>query len=243
MAFTQAHEKINVYSVHKCYLMWTLYTSTLDKENMEKIAKRSTYRHGDLYRTLLEAAIELARKGGKNAIVLREVTRQAGVAPNAAYRHFEDLGSLLRAVSMAAQAQLADAMEKELATVKPSGNKAEDARARLRAVGTGYLTFAQSEPGLFRMAFSEHADMSNATHPASTGHGGLTPFQILSGALDDLVSAGELPAERRVASEFLAWSAVHGLAMLLIDGPMRGSGQAQAEALGQRLIDMMERGL
>lgn len=223
--------------------MWTLYTSPLDKENMEKIAKRSTYRHGDLYRTLLEAAIELARKGGKNAIVLREVTRQAGVAPNAAYRHFEDLGSLLRAVSMAAQAQLADAMEKELATVKPSGNKAEDARARLRAVGTGYLTFAQSEPGLFRMAFSEHADMSNATHPASTGHGGLTPFQILSGALDDLVSAGELPAERRVASEFLAWSAVHGLAMLLIDGPMRGSGQAQAEALGQRLIDMVERGL
>lgn len=210
---------------------------------MEKIAKRSTYRHGDLYRTLLEAAIELARKGGKDAIVLREVTRQAGVAPNAAYRHFEDLGSLLRAVSMAAQAQLADAMEKELATVKPSGNKAEDARARLRAVGTGYLTFAQSEPGLFRMAFSEHADMSNATHPASTGHGGLTPFQILSGALDDLVSAGELLAERRVASEFLAWSAVHGLAMLLIDGPMRGLGQAQVEALGERLIDMVERGL
>ena len=71
--------------------MWTLYTSTLDKETMEKITKRSTYRHGDLHRTLLEAAIELARKGGKDAIVLREVTRQAGVAPNAAYRHFEDI--------------------------------------------------------------------------------------------------------------------------------------------------------
>ena len=64
--------------------------------------KRATYRHGDLYRTLLEAAVALARKGGRSAVVLREVTRQAGVSPNAAYRHFEDLGALLRAVSWAA---------------------------------------------------------------------------------------------------------------------------------------------
>ena len=49
---------------------------------------RSTYRHGDLRRALLEAGIELARSGGPDAVVLREATRRAGVAPNAAYRHF-----------------------------------------------------------------------------------------------------------------------------------------------------------
>lgn len=205
--------------------------------------KRATYRHGDLYRTLLEAAVALARKGGRSAVVLREVTRQAGVSPNAAYRHFEDLGALLRAVSWAAQSQLAQAMEKELAAIEFSGNKVQDARARLRAVGTGYLQFAQSEPGLFRMAFSEHVDMSQAANPASTGASGLTPFQILSAALDDLVAAGQLTPERRQAAEFFAWSAVHGLAMLLIDGPLRGLEPVQAEGLGQRLIDMVERGL
>ncbi|HEY8119270.1 MAG TPA: TetR/AcrR family transcriptional regulator [Methylophilaceae bacterium] len=208
-----------------------------------KTLKRETYRHGDLYRTLLDAAVELARKGGKDAIVLREVTRQAGVAPNAAYRHFADLKSLLRAASMAAQAELATYMEKELAKITPSGDKVEDARAQLRAVGTGYLHFAQAEPGLFRLAFSEHADLSNATDPASTGSGGLTPFQILSVALDALMEAGQLPKERREAAEFFAWSAVHGLAMLQIDGPLRGLEAAQAEAIGQRLIDMVERGL
>jgi AcrR family transcriptional regulator len=205
--------------------------------------KRATYRHGDLYRVLLESAVELARNGGRSAVVLREVTRQAGVSPNAAYRHFEDLGALLRAVSWAAQARLAQSMEKELAAIEFSGNKVQDARARLRAVGTGYLQFAQSEPGLFRMAFSEHVDMSQAANPASTGASGQTPFQILSSALDDLVTAGQLTPERRQAAEFFAWSAVHGLAMLLIDGPLRGLPPAQTEVLGQRLIDMVERGL
>ena len=71
----------------------------------------------------------------------------------------------------------------------------------------------------------------------------MTPFQILSVALDALVEAGQLPKERREAAEFFAWSAVHGLAMLQIDGPLRGLEVTQAEAIGQRLIDMVERGL
>ena len=33
---------------------------------------RSTYRHGDLRRALLDAGIELARGGGPDAVVLRE---------------------------------------------------------------------------------------------------------------------------------------------------------------------------
>ena len=81
--------------------------------------KRETYRHGDLRRALLEAAIALARKGGKDAIILREVTRQVGVSPNAAYRHFSDLNSLLNAAAMAAQAELAVGMEAELAKLTP----------------------------------------------------------------------------------------------------------------------------
>ncbi|HYD33860.1 MAG TPA: TetR/AcrR family transcriptional regulator [Methylophilaceae bacterium] len=212
-------------------------------KNLDQYEKRETYRHGDLRRALLEAAVDLARKGGKDAIVLREVTRRAGVAPNAAYRHFKDLNSLLVAAAMAAQAELATYMERELANLKPMRDSTENARAQLRAVGTGYLKFAQAEPGLFRLAFSENADLSNAANPESTGSGGLTPFQLLSAALDSLVEAGDLPKERREAAEFFAWSAVHGLAVLIIDGPLRGLEKKATETIGQRLIDMVERGL
>src|SRR6202012_5737008 len=88
------------------------------------------------------------------AIVLREATRRAGVAPNAAYRHFSSHGDLLQAVRATALSSLALAIEREIACVGRSKHRAESARAPLRAVGTGYLKFALAETGLFRAAFS-----------------------------------------------------------------------------------------
>ena len=206
-------------------------------------SRRDTYRHGDLRRALLEAGTDLARAGGPDAVVLREATRRAGVAPSAAYRHFADRRALLDAVCSAAQAALAGAIEAELAGTRRDGDPADAARAYLRGVGTGYLRFAREEPGLFQTAFSASDNLRSAASPARAGEGGLTPFQLLGAALDELVEAEVLPRERRPGAEFLAWSAVHGLAMLLIDGPLRGLDQARARDVGQRLIDMVERGL
>jgi AcrR family transcriptional regulator len=205
--------------------------------------KRTTYRHGDLRRALVEAGMELARGGGPEAVVLREATRRVGVAPSAAYRHFEDRRALLDAVCSAALAKLARVMEAELAGLSRGGDPANDARARLRAVGTGYLRFAQAEPGLFRTAFSASEDLRRAASPARAGKGGLTPFQLLAAALDELVESGVLPQERRPDAEFLAWSAVHGLAMLFIEGPLRGLNHTRARDAERHLLDMVERGL
>jgi len=205
--------------------------------------KRRSYRHGDLRRALLEAGIALARGGGPDAVVLREATRRAGVVPNAAYRHFASRGALLRAVRAAALAALAVAMETELAGVRRVRRPAERARVMLRAVGVGYLRFAREETGLFRTAFAVPDDVETDHDPTKAGKSGLNPFELLSAALDRLVAAGALPAERRPGAEYLAWSAVHGLALLVIDGPLRGRTPAQIEGLGQRLLDMVENGL
>jgi AcrR family transcriptional regulator len=205
--------------------------------------KRTTYRHGDLHHALIVAGTELAREGGPDAVVLREATRRVGVAPNAAYRHFADRGALLEAVCSAAQSLLAVAIEQQLASVPTKGDPAGVARARLRAVGTGYLRFALHEPGLFRTAFSASRDLDNIGSPERAGASGLSPFQLLGSALDELVEAGVLPKERRPGAEFLAWSSVHGLAMLLIDGPLRALDKKKTHAIVERLLDMVEQGL
>lgn len=206
-------------------------------------AARSTYRHGDLRRALLDAGIELARQGGPDAVVLREATRRAGVAPNAAYRHFANRDDLLGAVRAAAVAAVAEAMEAELTQVPATGTPTEQAHAKVRAVGAGYLRFAHAETGLFRTAFGGRFTVEQNPDPAMGGATGLNPFQHLSAALDDLVTAGALPPERRVGAEYLAWSTVHGMALLSIDGPLRGSPEPMMEALGQRLLDMVARGI
>ncbi len=114
----------------------------MTKKLRSKTPARTTYRHGDLRRALLEAGIALARAGGPDAVVLREATRRAGVVPNAAYRHFANRQDLLEAVRSAALAELAKTMEAEIARMRRGKSGAEAARANLRAVGTGYLRFA-----------------------------------------------------------------------------------------------------
>lgn len=127
----------------------------------------------------------------------------------------------------------------------PRGKRAaaEAARASLKAVGTGYLRFALAEPGLFRTAFSVPGDPRVATDPAKAGDSGLNPFELLGAALDRMADAGVLPADKRLGAEYLAWSAVHGLALLVIDGPLRDTSAVQVRALGQRLLEMVEQGL
>jgi AcrR family transcriptional regulator len=196
-----------------------------------------------LRQALLDAGVDLARSGGPDAVVLRETTRRAGVVPNAAYRHYAGRDELVQAVRAAALSALAVAIERELAGLRRVRNPAELARANLRAVGTGYLQFAQDEPGLFRTAFSVPDAAQGAADPAKAGESGLNPFQLLGAALDKFVDAGILPVERRQGAEFLAWSAVHGLAMLVIDGPLRVMTRAQVKAISQRLLDMVETGL
>ena len=56
----------------------------------------------------------MAKAGGPNAVVLREATRQAGVSPNAAYRHFANQSALLDGVRSACISQLAAAIEDEM---------------------------------------------------------------------------------------------------------------------------------
>ena len=205
-----------------------------------KTQPRRTYRHGDLRRALLEAGIELARAGGPEAVVLREATRRAGVVPNAAYRHFASHQELLEGVRAAAFARVAEAMEAELAKLKPA-SPAEAARGSLRAVGAAYLRFAEKEPGLFRTAFALPQDVRG--YARNAGRSGLTPFQLLSAALDKMVAAGILPPERRAGAEHLAWSAVHGFAMLVLEGPLHALPPAQRRAIGERILAMVEQGL
>jgi AcrR family transcriptional regulator len=208
-------------------------------------ARRATYRHGDLRRALLDAGIALVREGGPSALVLREATRRAGVVPNAAYRHFAGHAALLDAVRGAALGRMARAMEAEIAAAtRRLRDPAARARAAFKAVGTGYVRFALTEPGLFRTAFvAQPFDVADQGREDFRGDSGRDPFQILCATLDELVAAGALAAARRPGAEFLAWSAVHGLAMLALDGPLRALPPAQVEALAQRAVAMVEHGL
>jgi AcrR family transcriptional regulator len=153
-----------------------------------------------------------------------------GVVPNAAYRHFGDRAALLAAVSEESVRELARRMADRVSQVRAGPHTPTGARLRLRAVGETYLEFARSEPGLFDTAFAA-TDHDRPGPPSDEPH----PFTLLRSALDDLVTAGVLPAERRPDIEYPIWAAIHGLAVLL-RGPLlslteREKARREAELL------------
>jgi len=204
---------------------------------------RKPYHHGALHSALIEASIALAREGGPDRVILREAARAAGVSHSAAYRHFADREALLAEVSRFARNELGAEMRRRV-------NRTRDPRRRLRAVGTAYIDFALTEPGLFRTAFTSHpATFRDAEHDrATTGEGpthtttGAEPFEVLGQVLDEANTAGLLDPALRPGAEIAAWSAVHGLAGLLLDGPLPPNAAAIKFARGQ-VLDLVERGL
>jgi AcrR family transcriptional regulator len=206
------------------------------------IEKRKTFRHGDLRNALVTAGLEMARAGGPKAVILREATRQAGVSPNAAYRHFAGQAELLDAVRSACLSRVAASIEDEMKKCRPGRDPQVFARKSLRAVGIGYLGFAMREPGMFRTAFSIPPPV-DSPNPANTASMGLNAFQLLSLALDRMLEGGLLTKKSRNDAEYLAWSTVHGLALLVLEGPLYRMPHEAILALGERLVTMVERGL
>jgi AcrR family transcriptional regulator len=208
---------------------------------------RPGYFHGDLRRALLDAGLAAARAGGPEAVSLRELAREIGVAPSAVYRHFAGLDRLLSALALRALSMVADAMEEEIAQVptedaSPAGTVAW-AEGTIGAVGLGYVRWAWQEPGLFRLAFRAHRDLDAAHHEDARGTCGRTPYEQLERALDALEQVGGLSSGSRPGAEALAWSAVHGFASLTVDGPLRSLDPSTRERLAWRIVEMVRLGL
>ena len=200
----------------------------------DRALRRGPRPRGTVRSALVEAGLELARSGGPNAVVLREVTRMVGVVPNAAYRHFADRDALLAAVRDASVKQLAQRMADGMSQVRAGARTPIGARLRLRAVGKAYLDFARTEPGLFDTAFT-----ATDHHPPRAGSDELRPLDHLKAALDDLVATGLLDPVRRPNIEYPTWATVHGLAVLF-RGPLRSLSDREKTRLEAQTLAFIE---
>ena len=193
------------------------------------------YHHGNLRAALVEAGAELARTAGPDGVVLREVARRTGVSHNAAYRHFADRDELLAEIADLASDQLEQAMQRRLDGVTET-DPARRARARLRATGRAYVEFALAEPGLFTVAFCP-TDVEDASPDEAA------PYVLLGQVLDELVEAGALSPTGRLGADVVCWAAVHGLSVLMLDGPLCGLAPEERDGVVEKLIMTIEQGL
>lgn len=182
--------------------------------NIFLMTRRDAYHHGDLRNALVAAAAELADEGGPDAVTIRATARLVGVTPTAAYRHFAGHQELLWAAKLHSLAAMGDLIRKRLAALPAEADQAKAAMARMEAMGRGYVEFALSRPGLFRTAFSRDA-VKPSDYDDPDG-----PHAMLVRGVEELIALGFVREELQLGAEISAWSLVHGLALLLLDGPL-----------------------
>lgn len=198
----------------------------------------SPYHHGNLRDALVEAAVEVVREGGPEALSLRELARRVGVSHAAAYRHFADREALVDVVAERAMEALVAAIARRLGDVVDE-DPVRRARRRLVEIGAGYVEFALTESGLFRLLFTAYPEPPQGKESPTYDD----PYSMLNEALDDLVEVGYLDPGVRVGADVTCWSAVHGFAVLNVEGPLRGLSDVEREATLTGLLLAIDRGL
>lgn len=197
------------------------------------VRNRASYHYGNLRSALVQAALEQVRRGGVEKFSLREVAREVGVAPAAAYNHFADKDQLLAVIALHAQILLARRTLK--ATTGLTAIK------RLEAVGRAYIEFACDEPRLFRLLFS-HLGAASLRESYETADQDAIPsaYEQLRRAVADVRPDKEDPEDEDMLA--LAWSVAHGAASLISDGLWQGSDRRADAALRLALELMTTRG-
>ncbi|MEU3905673.1 TetR/AcrR family transcriptional regulator [Streptomyces goshikiensis] len=184
---------------------------------------RKRYHHGDLRGALLEAAETLVRERGVDGWSLREASARVGVSPSAAYHHFGSRDELVSALSEVVLARLGNRLRETMEAAPEQGPE------RLAACGRAYVTWAVEDPAVARLVFRGGATTAQS---AVSPH----PHDVLTTELDRLTDAGHLPSGARPGAEFVVWAAIHGLAVLLIDGLVHIDDRQDIEFQTERLV-------
>jgi len=179
-----------------------------------RAAKRAApYHHGSLREAMLRAAESILERDGIGGLTLRAAAREAGVSHAAPKNHFGDVMGLLSDLAAVGFGRFRAAMEAQI-------RKSDPPPARLEAIGRGYVTFARTHPDLFLLMFrSERLDF---TRPALRSAADAA-LDVLAGTVravrdEPMQATLTLP---QAAQMVVAWSLVHGFAMLLLDDRLK----------------------
>ncbi len=178
---------------------------------------------GGLRRDLIDAALELVEVSGTRGLSWREIGRRAGVSHSAAYRHFANKEELLAAVAEQGFRSLTERMVEQMAGAP------DDVAKRLEAMAIAYVEFAAENPAHFRVMFGRDVPDINKHSALREAHD-VTDGLFRAGVAEVLEEVGKTGVEVDVdLFGLMAWSLVHGLASLTVDGRVGDVGEAAGD--------------
>ena len=199
------------------------------RANRARKKRPGQYHHGDLRQALVEEALATIHARGVEQLTLRAIGEKLGVSRTALYRHFADKQALLAVVG-----------REGFRTLRLTLVQAWQDRGRGRegfdAMGRAYVRFAVAQPAHYRVMFGGFIE--SCAKDAGFVEEASAAFQVLVDALVEQQAVGLVRRDDPLLLARFVWSVVHGIAMLAIDGQLRGideRGERLSEYAAERL--------
>ena len=197
--------------------------------NRPKKKRADRYHHGDLRRALLEEALRTIETHGVESLTLRTVGERLGVSRTALYRHFADKQTLLAAVGR-------EGFRLLRLTLVEAWEHNGRGRAGFEAMGVAYVNFAVAHPSHYRVMFGRFIE--SCEKDAEFIAEATSAFQVLVDSLVEQQQTGLVRRDDPLIQARMIWSLVHGIAMLVIDGQLRGTDE-RGDALNHYAFERM----
>jgi AcrR family transcriptional regulator len=168
------------------------------------------YHHGDLRAALLAEAAAMIAEGGAASVTMRAIGQRLGVSRAAPYRHFADKTALLVAVAAAGF----DRLKSRLQTIDTGAPRSSV--EQLRRMGEEYVRFAVENPAHYRLMYGKEA-LTRQDRP-ELSEAAIALFEQLVSVIQAHQKSGGIKRQDPRAQAYVAWSAMHGLASLWIEG-------------------------
>lgn len=163
---------------------------------------------------LIQAALELAREGGLEAVVARNLGKKLDTAASTIFTHFESVEDIRQAVVESARELYNGYVEEGLKMVPP-----------MKGFAVQYIRFAMEEPNLYTVLFMNKRDgFKYVDFIVDEGH-----YEKMIGEAEAVFSIS------RQQAEFLyhnLWAYTHGIAVMSATGVCDFSGEEISQMIG-----------
>ena len=158
---------------------------------------------------VIKAAVKYVADNGPDGLSFRQIAADAGVSHQAPYHHFGDRSAIFGEIALEGF--------RKFAVVMGAPARADEDTENCVRLCERYVDFAIANKGHFRVMF--RADLCQMHESPETEKAADDAFATLLAAVSEMVGDSASIEEIRVQATAM-WSLAHGLATLIIDGPL-----------------------
>ena len=181
---------------------------------------------------VIRAAVDYIADFGPDGLSFRRIAADAGVSHQAPYHHFGDRDAIFAEIGLEGFRRFTEEL-----TAAPRDGEDPDVATRMLE---RYVSFALENKGYFRVMF--RSDLCKMSQSPELQKAADEAFGTLISMVTEVVGDQAAVDEIRITATAM-WSVAHGLATLLIDGPLEvkigavNDRRLLARAVARRTLD------